>query len=77
MEGETDPPSDSQLESMGFASFGQKHKRPKHQHGSGSQELAHASLPKKPPASIPPTEAGHTPMGNQAGEKGPVSPPDH
>lgn len=61
IDSETNPQSSAQLEAMGFASFGQKHKRPKHHHGNSSLELAPASLPKKPPASIsPPTETGQT-----------------
>lgn len=59
VDSETDPQSSAQLEAMGFASFGQKHKRPKHHHGNSSLEQAPATLPKKLPASIsPPTETG-------------------
>lgn len=61
IDNEIDPQSSAQLEAMGFASFGQKHKRPKHHHGNSSLELAPASLPKKPPTSIsPPTETART-----------------
>lgn len=67
MDGETDAQSDAQLEAMGFASFGQKHKRPKHHHGSGPLELAQDNLPKKPLASVhSPVEVGRTPVANQA-----------
>lgn len=67
MDGEADPQLGVQLEAMGFASFGQKHKRPKHHHGSSSLESVPTSLPKKPLASISsPTEAGQVPVNNQA-----------
>lgn len=71
MDGEADPQLGVQLEAMGFASFGQKHKRPKHHHGGSSLESVPTSLPKKPLASISsPTEAGQVPVNNQAKEVG-------
>lgn len=52
MDGEIDSEPGVQLKDMGFTSFGQSHKRPRHHHPKRSSESAQDSMPEKPPVSV-------------------------
>lgn len=50
MDGEGDSASSVQLEAMGFTSFGQQHKRPKHHHKGALESAQGPARPQTDPA---------------------------